>query len=711
MESESETSADWAPVLRSQITAHFSLDELEGIAFDLGVDWDELSGNTKSLKTLSLIRLIGRNHRLPELVDNLKAERPVVDWPKVPSSIFVSSTKSQRIRQALIEKVRAYWIDGVLDQGLYGVARIELGLSYAPEAVELPWMMTLQIPQREPENIPHGTRLTELLKRTRGQMLILGEPGSGKTTLLLELARDLLDSAEFDEDRPIPVVLNLSTWALSQSPLEEWLLEELSHTYQIKPAYSRSWLEEEPFTLLLDGLDEVDREKRPACVQAINLFRQSYGLTDLVVCSRTTDYREQSSRLQLLGAVALEPLSRSDVDVYLEAAGKQLESVRRAIAEDHILQELANSPLMLSIIALAFRGKPADKLKVGSLAARRHRALSTYVERMLNRPSITESHNPRGHLKSLVWIAHNMIQHGQASFYIENLQPDWLSDESDRWMYRMASGLSLALLMVMPIAATAGVLADPLPGTLVWVATVLVVLPILVLLRWNQDIRMVEYVGFTWPKILISLLLILGAFLILLVVNRVADDTPFKTPFALFWSTRPTFLSLRSAIVLITFLLVLPAVYYLITGWLKEALSINEMVKKATPGQGIWLSLRNGIISCTMLILLFGLMGLVLGYTIELLYQARVYPLVVSARFLGWLGASLGFALAIWTGGLRAVAEHLTLRMIFAARKKLPTETVSFLEEMKRRVLLRRVGGGYVFVHRAILEYLAYLED
>ncbi len=51
-----------------------------------------------------------------------------------------------------------------------------------------------------------------------GALLILGEPGSGKTTLLLELARDLLDRAEQDETHRMPVVFNLSSWAVKQQP-------------------------------------------------------------------------------------------------------------------------------------------------------------------------------------------------------------------------------------------------------------------------------------------------------------------------------------------------------------------------------------------------------------------------------------------------------------------------------------------------------------
>jgi hypothetical protein len=35
---------------------------------------------------------------------------------------------------------------------------------------------------------------------------------------------------------------------------------------------------------------------------------------------------------------------------------------------------------------------------------------------------------------------------------------------------------------------------------------------------------------------------------------------------------------------------------------------------------------------------------------------------------------------------------------------------VAFLDEAAERLLLRKVGGGYIFVHRLLLEYFASLE-
>jgi hypothetical protein len=60
--------------------------------------------------------------------------------------------------------------------------------------------------------------------------------------------------------------------------------------------------------------------------------------------------------------------------------------------------------------------------------------------------------------------------------------------------------------------------------------------------------------------------------------------------------------------------------------------------------------------------------------------------------------------------GFPFVQHHslrLTIRFIGAA----PLNYVRFLDHAAERILLRKVGGGYIFVHRMLLEYFAGLEE
>lgn len=61
--------------------AVFSLDDLQDLAFTLGVDWDSLSGEAKGGKSRALIDHFTRDGRFDELYDAARAKRPRYPWP------------------------------------------------------------------------------------------------------------------------------------------------------------------------------------------------------------------------------------------------------------------------------------------------------------------------------------------------------------------------------------------------------------------------------------------------------------------------------------------------------------------------------------------------------------------------------------------------------------------------------------------------------
>lgn len=66
------------------LTNHFDLEELEQLAYLMGLDFDEISGATKSAKASNLIAYCERTGTIAQLVDKAQAERPLLStvvWP------------------------------------------------------------------------------------------------------------------------------------------------------------------------------------------------------------------------------------------------------------------------------------------------------------------------------------------------------------------------------------------------------------------------------------------------------------------------------------------------------------------------------------------------------------------------------------------------------------------------------------------------------
>ena len=60
--------------------------------------------------------------------------------------------------------------------------------------------------------------------------------------------------------------------------------------------------------------------------------------------------------------------------------------------------------------------------------------------------------------------------------------------------------------------------------------------------------------------------------------------------------------------------------------------------------------------------------------------------------------------------GGSACLAHITLRLVMWRTGTLPLNLIPFLDYATERILLRRVGGGYIFLHWWLLEYFASLE-
>ncbi len=75
-----------------------------------------------------------------------------------------------------------------------------------------------------------------------------------------------------------------------------------------------------------------------------------------------------------------------------------------------------------------------------------------------------------------------------------------------------------------------------------------------------------------------------------------------------------------------------------------------------------------------------------------------------------WLvGLGGGVVVGLLTGG-QACLQHYILRLMLSYRGATSWHTVNFLDEAARRILLYKIGGGYIFIHRLLLDYFASLE-
>jgi hypothetical protein len=533
----------------------------------------------------------------------------------------------------------------------------------------------------EEHPLPPGTSIVEAYDDAGQGLLILGEPGAGKSTLLLALGRELLTRAEGDTAHPLPVIVNLSSWAIKQPPLASWLIEQLQLVYRVPSRLSKAWLDNDQWLLLLDGLDEVEASARAGCIAAINTYHQEH-FVPLIVCSRTHEYLAQEARLALPVTVVVQPLQEEQVRDYLKRVGKPLAAARAALKANPTLQHIITTPLMLNVMILAYRDKAVKDLpEIGTAEQQQQQIFDRYVERMLARPVTKGAFTSQQTRYWLIWLAHMMKQYHLSEFYLERLQSTWLPTKRAQTAYSLLFKLLGGLLF--------GLLGGLVSGLLGWLA--------MGLRKEAQEIRPTDVLTWSWKTFWSEMRF---GLLVGLVNGLVSGLAVGLVGWLRFGLVVGLLVGLLGALLN---LLVVGLLVGLLVGFSSSQITESLRIK---PNQGIRSSRRNALYVGVISMILSGLAGGLVGGLVFGLVGGLVFGLIFG--LVGGLVAGLvvGLVVGLVFGGA-AYLQHYLLRYLLWRSRAMPWHYVRFLEEASERILLQKVGGGYRFIHPLFLDYFA----
>ncbi|MCA9964523.1 MAG: hypothetical protein KC423_09775 [Anaerolineales bacterium] len=359
------------------LAEHFNLDELQDLAFALGVKWEEIEGGTLSAKSRGMVVALARNGRLSDLVAAGRTRRPRFEWPepppppeqkklasfhKPPELPFVLDTLPFRLR-ANVESFLATYL---------GTAEKPIPFGGRDEAL------------RQLETWRTGS--------DKSFLLLAAPAGRGKSALLVRWYQALLQADEVAVIFvPISVRFNTNLAEVVFPCLAVQLAElqgrEIPSDYiKMTPErwqflvaeYLREPLPDgRQLLIILDGLDEAAWEI------GVNLFPLQLPERVRVVVSARYLAGEAASaepwlrrlgweRLRLAETLALETLTQDGVQDVLLKMGCPLDELGEKVdivAELHRLSE--GDPLLVELYVLDLwqRGEAAVRLQPEDLAA------------------------------------------------------------------------------------------------------------------------------------------------------------------------------------------------------------------------------------------------------------------------------------------------------------------------------------------------------
>lgn len=359
----------------------------------------------------------------------------------------------------------------------------------------------------------------------------------------------------------------------------------------------------------------------------------------------------------------------------------------------------------------------------------------------------------------LSFLARNMQQHEQTIFLIEQLQPSWLTNNIQLWSYLLTSRLVAGLLFTFIFACFGGlpaglifalvftliellrrkryrdraagtaaafqwrvILVDSVIGLIVglifavlfgfvyrWEPSLLegLIVGLTLELIWkirdnhqdqNYDIQTVETVKWSWPDSRqgslqgVALGLLLGTIIsviggLIIIVTALLTIDSIQEVLNLFFSIVLGF-------IFISFVLLICSLIFGLIGGLFGGISFGIAPVTTVPNQGIRQSGKNAV---------------VLGGTIALIFGAIFQ---IPGGINGLIGGLIfGLAAGLRYGGL-VVIQHYVLRLLLYYNGDTPLNYARFLDYTAGELhSLQKVGGGYIFVHRYLLEHFAEMAE
>jgi MFS family permease len=625
------------------------------------------------------------------------------------------TTSESEQRKIFLGKVKQFWIEGFLKPSLQDVAAMKLDLKTRPDVIA-DLTQGIEALSVELDASYESLRTTQVYEEI-GQgrtLLILGVPGAGKTIALLQLAERLIERSEPNLRLPMPVVFNLSPWAREQKPIVDWLIDELREKYQVPKSLSKPWIEQQQLILLLDGLDEVKEENRNDCVGALNKFIGLFPRTEVAICCRVRDYEALTERLRISSALCLQPLSVEQVYQFLDNVGGSLSGLKTLLKSDTELERFAQTPLILNFMSVAYQGWSVEKLipQLRSTQERHQNLFNTYVDCRLAQ-GVTSEYSKERVLHWLSWLANRMVKEKRTIFLIERMQPSWLQNRSEEKTYRiiaiMLSGLivgaigwGLGELIFVLINGTKNNqllgLSGGISGALI--GGIIIGLP--------KKILPLEKLSWSWKR---AKYRFVREFL-----EGVSYGLIFGVIFGLiFYLNGQKFMNWSIGG------LVSGLIGGLILG-LGSGLGSSEIERRIVSNQGIRSSLRNSFI----IGLIVGLMGSVIGSVIGGLSGGLSGKLIfgpifeaIDIKINEQTGAQIGGLVFGPIGGLisglkyggAACIQHFILRQMLHQKVHIPRNYAKFLDFASNRRLMKKIGGGYVFFHRMLLEHFAQMNS
>jgi hypothetical protein len=458
---------------------------------------------------------------------------------------------------------------------------------------------------------------------------------------------------------------------------------------------------------------------------------QNHGTTEMVVCCRIQNYQVLNNQLTLRNAICIQPLTSQQVDSYFDQAGDQLSALKTVLPQDEVLRELATSPLMLSVMSLTYQDFTPEQLTLGGKTEDyRQRLFTTYVDRMFQRRGMTQQYPRKEARWWMIWLSQQMISKAQTMFLIERLQPSSLASSKKYAQFFIKSYFICVLVYLLSILFFGLVFNQDIMLLLLtnvihnprYFITIFIGMLVCLWSRFTGKIKPTEVLKWSCKNYILNwqerhdfIRAIINSVSYRIEYLKQQNDSSSLNQIANIERRNPGFSKQLESFhkrkttnypeysadqwpVMQWPIMLLCLLLFLILGGFRS----SEIQIIAKPNQGILRSATNATIVGIFTFVISGLIAiLILWLVVGLRYEPFF---IVRSGLL--LGLNFGLISGLFFGGTACI-QHFVLRFMLYHSKYAPWNYTRFLDYATERLFLQKVGGGYIFVHRMLMEHFA----
>lgn len=299
-------------------------------------------------------------------------------------------------------------------------------------------------------------------KRKLQSFVVIGEAGVGKTSAIFQYILDLIKENKAEDTQvnrsPVPVYFSLTSLD-NQVTINDWLVSELKNVYGVHKKIAQYLLDEQLLMPYLDGVDQVKNSIRKLVIEWSIDYSEKSGA--VVMTCRPEAYEElltQSDKSgidlkKLFFTYKLMPLTRHQVNKVVESLDNA-KDVKGLIDRSAKLRSFIRYPMALFLLY-----KTASSLnqtdEVGDLEAGNYLEIfdklwQKYNELIFEEKSLKDKKITYDQSQFRSWLG-KISATDADNFFIEELQPGFLTSRKDKALYFILSRVFCCLALAIAV--------------------------------------------------------------------------------------------------------------------------------------------------------------------------------------------------------------------------------------------------------------------